>query len=537
AEQEAQERAEEEARRKAEEGRVAAEAEAQRRADEGERLGDEAEVSLLSGDEEASSSRGERKRSTTQYRPSRTGPPAVRKSTNSTDAGDGQPKAGRKRAADIEVRLLFERGGYCKIALLLRRPEGLPEECTLLTNAGSIDILAVGDEWYQDLVPDGLGAVLRNGIVWTDKSSGQDWLLSGREIFVLGAGTTHRGFVSCSHMVLGREHAVLCTTSTLHAVEEVLREAGCGTWKQMGEDDGAPQGWVILNNVDGNGRVRGLVPQIPVPLVDGADIFNALRPRPEIEIALEGGLSLGYSSWLAGYPPAIRVYGDPAHTQTVLIDGQEAAASEQGSYTALGWDEPRFHQVWCNNVSKTYSLIQLERTWKAWAAYSFPLPPSRGAFGTANRIAVCGPLVCPFADAEAFGEVMDQRRIIHVVPTNPVLLGAMPGQVLEAVSRRDVRGAQGIASPSFLPVWALPAQPLACDKRSTRILLVGELDRPCSIATGLKRSETPPGLYHWCRLILDAGRKGLAVEPPTDAAVELWRQYKRHARGLWRRAR
>jgi hypothetical protein len=519
-----------------EEARIAAEQEAQRRVQEEarRRAGEEDEENVSPPrDEAVRSSRGERGRRGTQYRPPRPGPRSRQGATYS-DTENGDAETGQKRATEIELRVLFERGGYCKVSLLPRRPEGLPEECTLSTNTGSIDIIALDDEWYQDVAPDGLGGLLRTGIVWTENSTGQEWLLSGREIFILGTGTIHRGFVSCPRMVLGREHAVLCTTSTLHAVEEVLREAGCESWKQLREDDGAPHGWVILSDVDNGGRVRGLVPQRPVPAADAADILNALRPHPEIEIALEGGVSLGYSSWLAGYPPAIRVYGDPEHTQRVLIDRQEAVVSDQGSHTAPGWDEPGTHQVWCNIASKAYSLVRLERSWKTWAAYSFPSPPSPDDSGAGNRIAICGPLVRAFADAEAFGEDAHQREIIRVLPSNPILLGAIPGQVFEFVPRLDVRGALCMASPWFSPVWALPANPLVCDKHATRILLV--VMRPCNAATG-PHPKNPGAFYRWCKLILDAGRKGLAVEPSTSAAVELWREYKRQARELWRRTR
>jgi hypothetical protein len=38
----------------------------------------------------------------------------------------------------------------------------------------------------------------------------------------------------------------------------------------------------------------------------------------------------------------------------------------------------------------------------------------------------------------------------------------------------------------------------------------------------------------WCRVILDASRKGLEVEPASPATQELWRAYKQRARSLWK---
>ena len=72
------------------------------------------------------------------------------------------------------------------------------------------------------------------------------------------------------------------------------------------------------------------VPQRPVPLSSDADILNVLRPVPEIEIALEGGIRLAYNSWLLGHPPAIRIYGAPEHTESVLIDGKEGGRIRTG---------------------------------------------------------------------------------------------------------------------------------------------------------------------------------------------------------------
>jgi hypothetical protein len=105
-----------------------------------------------------------------------------------------------------------------------------------------------------------------------------------------------------------------------------------------------------------------------------------------------------------------------------------------------------------------------------------------------------------------------------------------------AVPRHDIRSALCFASPSFAPVWALPQQALLCDKRVSRILLVGQAVGPsATVPLRCQHGNRARALEPWCRLILDAGRKGLAVEPAS--ASELWRQYKHHARNLWRKTR
>jgi hypothetical protein len=472
----------------------------------------------------------ERRRRAPQYRPpSRVAPTRSVQVAQAADTSPTKPEptAVGNHAARIELRILFDRGGHrCNVSLLPTRPQGAPEECVLSTANGSIELLALEENWYQDIVPADLGSLLRAGFVWTEDCAGMEWMLSGRDIFVFEKGTAHRGFVSCARLVLGREHAVLCTTSRLHEVERILTEAGCGTWSHWGESEGAPQGWFVLGERDNGGHVRGLVPRNPLP-PQGSDILDVLRPLPEIEIVLEEGIRLGYNAWLVGEPPAIRVYGAPESTGTVLIDGHEASRSSYDAYTAPGWDEPGTHQVWCGGITSRYSLVAGETNSCAWVAHSFP---SQGCSN--GRIAICGPLVRSFKDEDSLPNQTDSE-VIDLTPNNPVLLGAHPGEIVVAAPRRDVRGARCVASPSFDPIWALPTQPLHCDKELNRILLVGGLVGPGTNLVHIGRKNNR-AIQLWCGLIVEAGQKGLSVSPETPAARELWNQYKRRARELRR---
>jgi hypothetical protein len=332
------------------------------------------------------------------------------------------------------------------------------------------------------------------------------------------------GLLSCARLAIGRAHAVVCTRSRLPAVEAVLRQAGCEGWTQLDENDGAPCGWVVL---------RGVRPRAPVPWADTADVLNVLRPLPKVEIALEGGICLGYASWLAGHPPAIRVYGDPDHTRDVRIDGQASLVTDDSCFTARGWDALGVHQVWCNGITRTYSLVPSEPSSRTWAAFSFPAPGGRRG----GRLAICGPLVRALIHPEADGDDAPTSDVLQIPAANPVLLGSLPGQVFVASPRPDVRGAQCLAPSPFTPTWALPAQPLLCSKRDNRVRLVGQLAEPGHCPAS---PDTPPSaadIDEWCRLIRDASRKGLAVEPATAAATDLWTRYKKHARDLWRKRR
>jgi hypothetical protein len=346
---------------------------------------------------------------------------------------------------------------------------------------------------------------------------------------VLAAGTTHRGFVSRPRLTLGHEQAVLCTTSNVAGVEGALQEAGCTKWVKFGEEYGAPRGWILVADADRTGRPRGFVPTNPVPLAEESDILNVLRPLPDIDISLGGGVPLGYSNWLAAYPPTIRILGDSQHAHKVLIDGKEATIGEDGVCRAPGWDEPGSHQVWCSNLSRSYSLIRLERTWDAWPAYVFQSPSGGG-----DRVAICGPLVRPLTIGETLGEVANRLEADDFIQGNLILLGAVPGEVFLAARRQDVRGAHCFPSPPFDPVWALPEQPLRCDKTTCCIRLVGDMSAPTN-GVGPDHAGSTGAVSQWCRLILDASRKGLPVTPP--AAEALWLRYKRFARSLWRRIR
>jgi hypothetical protein len=434
-----------------------------------------------------------------------------------------------KRVAPIELRLLFDRGGGCRVSLLPRRRGGFPEECTVSTaNGGSLDLIALDDEWYQDVTPDDLCSSLRAGAVWTHEA-GCEWVLAGREIFVLAAGTTHRGFVSHPRLTLGHEHAVLCATSKLPAVEGALLQAGCTTWSRFGDDCGAPRGWVLVADTDRTGRPRGFVPTKPVRLEENSDILNVLRPLPEIEISLEGGVPLGYGDWLAGYPPMIRILGHAEHAHEVLIDGEGATLGQNDVYRVSGWDKPGFHEIWCSNVRRSYTLIRLERTWDAWPAYAFASPG-----GVGDRVAICGPLVRPLTIEKTLGEVTNPIEADDLIQANPVLLGAAPGEVFSALPRQDIRGARCLLSPPFDAVWALPKEPLQCNKAEHRIHLIGDMCPP-GYDVGPNHTGDAGKVTLWCRLILDASRKGLPANPP--AARDLWLSYKRFARTLWRRSR
>ncbi len=449
----------------------------------------------------------------------------ARPTPNSPHGESQAPQQGRtanqaSRALPIEVRLRFGRGDSCTTSLLPRRSSHLPEQATAVSPTGEVDLHAMQDEWYQDLVPDDLSSILRNGTMWTHRGEvgPSTWSLSGRDLYILASRTDISGYVSQPCLALGREHVVLCTQPLSSCVEEAIRQAGAEPSAVLDESFGVPPGWLVF---------RGVVPTAPVPPTEKADLLNALRPLQRIEISLESGIRFGYANWLDGHPPSIRVYGDQGQASEVRIDGQIAERSADGSYRAAGWNSLGAHSVWCAGASKSYSIIPFDASWEFWDAYAFPVTRPGS-----ERLAVCGPIVRAAA-TESWGP-----ESLTVPDTNPVLLGPQPGQIAMALRASPLCTAPSVASPRFHAVWALPRHPLHCDKQATKILL---LDGKAGESTG-EVDPTQAGtenadVVRWCGLILDASRKGMGTDPDTRSVRALWLSYKRVARNIWRSRR
>ena len=130
------------------------------------------------------------------------------------------------RPLPIEVRLRFERGGSCVVSLVPRRSRGTPEDVIVATASGSFGLLAMQDDWYQDVISDDIGRILREGTVWGQEGGAARWSLSGRDLYVLGEHSELSGWVSQPSLKLGRQHVILCAEEILSTIEEELGETG-----------------------------------------------------------------------------------------------------------------------------------------------------------------------------------------------------------------------------------------------------------------------------------------------------------------------
>lgn len=223
------------------------------------------------------------------------------------------------------------------------------------------------------------------------------------------------------------------------------------------------------------------------------------------------------------------MYGDSGHAPEVRINGEVAECCADGAYRARGWDSVGSHTVWCSGTSRSYSIVPYEASWELCDAYAFPV-----AVGATQKLAICGPIVRAVTD-----KPWDSVECLSVPETNPVLLGPEPGQLVTAVRVPSLRGVPRIASSGFRPIWALPCDPLHCDKKTIRILLVGENDASATAKEPDREQgrTSDDDVVRWYRLILNASRKGMLTDPDTQSARALWLSYTRVARRMWRSRR
>jgi hypothetical protein len=430
------------------------------------------------------------------YRPIAPRPPRPRRpGVTRPENGDRSPA--RELALDIRVHVTLSRFGLRDITFLPVRSSEIEDSEIRVKSAGQTLTLVAQDDWYQDLYLEDTGGHLRRGIELrgtADNGRRIRWLLSGRTLYVLATHPRANAYVSTNRLMIGRPHVLLCAADNFAPVEEMLRRAGCEGFSRL--DEGVPEGWVAL---------RDVTPKLPVLDDLGDNLLNAVKPPPDVEIDLEGGVWLRNQEWLAGYPPEIRVLGATDQIR-LFVDDKEAEVRD-GRLYAEGYDLPGSHTVYCGGlpISRTYSIVEPAEDWADWPAYHF------------RDADICGPLVRITGSA---------TKPIIVPMTNPLLIGA-GGEVFRCPARN---AAQWKGYVPFDVVWALPAQPLTCNKKTSRIIQLGRTP----VGTAAAQSRTA---LSWSNAILNASRKGLQLDGGSPEDGLLWREYKKAARSIWRAAR
>lgn len=440
-----------------------------------------------------------------RYRPPRLvpGKPQKKKSANSL-AKDEEPVLG------VRIRCISDRHGFCRFALLAQRPAGAPAEVEVRQGRRVLRLSEAADDWYEIADVNDLSMLIERGTTFS-VAEGDDgalsWELRGRDLYVLGALHGVSGSVSTTRLSLDREQIVLCRENEANAVETILAEAGSRGLHAYGPESGSPAGWVFF---------RPVTPSRSIPQVPGDDIRNLIRPVPDIEVVLEGGLWLWGSAWMAGYPPRVHITGEMPAGAGVTIDGELAEESEGRIFCTLNSEHPGTHLVWCDGKTASYSICEPEEGWEQWEAWRFP------------RGVVCGAVALR-------GGASDGAETLTSVPTtNPVLIGAKAGEIFGCDARP---GKQWSGFVPFPVCWALPMDPLHCDRSLQRVLLVKPVAPDRCVASKSTGRAAPSSVLQWCYAIRNCQRKRLAVSPDDAASERLWKEYAAVAKTIWRAAR
>lgn len=425
--------------------------------------------------------------------------------TNQRTASSSEPKrrVSTSLQLDIVVHIILDRHGFCAVYLLPARTADLNETISARYPDGSLELVAL-EGWYQDLPFEKISSYLRNGIELKARLENRQlvrWTLTGRDVYVLAVHTAASGYVSTSRLVLGRSHLVMCIQEQVEQVRRLLGEAECGTYTQLDQSSGIPEGWILF---------RGVTPTKAIALGEGADQYYALKPAPDLEIEFDGGICIRNSEWLIGYPPQIKLFGQVSDSARVFVDGVEAQRLPDGTILAANLDLLGQHNVVCEGLShsRSYSIVDAPVSWEIWPAYRF------------SRASICGPVVQPHADTAL-------KRMTCVPTSNSLIIGAEPGQIFRCTTR-NVEVWKGLLP--FEPVWALPAHPLICKKPTARIIqLVERPPQPTAKSGGAE--------LNWSNAILDAARKGLRIEASFPDAISTWAAYREVARRIRKRTK
>jgi hypothetical protein len=412
----------------------------------------------------------------------------------------------------LRVQLVFGRGGIVRsLALAPDRRDGMPSEIKVTGTQGELHLTDLRDDCYEPVALTNAGDALFQGIEWRGCGDARRWrwVLGGRELYVLAPGDEFglHGFVSTARLWLNARHVVLATTRLREEALAALAEAGCAT-PEVSDDTtpGVPSGWLLF---------RDVTPTRAVPMRDDRDILNSLRPAHEIEPHFVGGIRLERNTWLAGFPPRIRFTGQFANGFQVKIDGHPAQPASDGAFEAPGWDSEGEHRLWFGDQAETYSLCTMDEAWEHWPAHDF----STGA-------TICGASTHRLDGA--------RWRQVCVPASNPLLIGARPGEIFRCRVRNGVNTGRIIALVPFAPVWALPMDRLSKKNCSIRLVLLEFIEPTKTPEQNLRKRKNNSAFRQWAFSIRNARRKQLTLAVGSDETMSLWRRYSIAAKHLWR---
>ncbi len=441
--------------------------------------------------------------------------PPTPKNKMSNDQTPTSSPSTTKTDLQLRLQLVFGRGGIVKtMALVPDKRLEMPSDLELTGTQGKLSITELRDDCYEPVpIPDPTNT-LRQGIEWHGRDGGHRyrWTLGGRSLYVLSPGDEFglHGFISAARLGLNTRNTVLVEAFLREDVSVALANAGCVGF-EVNDDKvpGVPSGWLLF---------RDVTPTRAVPMRGERDILNALCPAHEVEPHFVGGIRLERNTWLSGFPPRIRLTGGFESDFRVMIDGQTAYRASDGAFEAKGWDGEGEHRIWFGDRVETYTLHKMEEDWDSWRAYCF-----------GSGAAICGAGICR-------GENQLCRQV-RVPATNPLLLGAQPGDIFYCRAAYNIRSQSLVALVPFSPVWALPIDPAHVDKDTGHLILLEPLPPRAVDLTTNRNKGMERNLRVWFVAINNAGRKQLRLAGDSEEGKALWRLYRTTAKQIWRRMR
>lgn len=412
-------------------------------------------------------------------------------------AAERRPSADRaptSAALEADLVLTFRPGGWgMDVSLLLRRPEGMPEQIAIMFGGESLELPAIDDSLFEPAQLADPGTALSLGIAAESGGpGGRRWVRTGRRLHVFTERAGVFGFTSVPRVVIGQENVILCAGDLADRVLELCASTGSDAPREAA-GPGLPGGWRCF---------RGYWPRHPGSWADD-DIYLALSPLPDAAIEFTGGVATSRSAWIAGRPPFIRILGALPAPGEVTIDSQPAISSADGQWTGPGWDRPGAHAVRYAGLLRRYEIVQAEEDWGWWPAHAGP------------RLVLAG----------AFASLDGGKHPATVLEDQSAwLLGARPGEIVRMAAQPGAAGAA--ASPAFKPVWAVP--PKTRRRPAPRLLDFAAAPQASTLGVSAE------AIRQWRQIIRDASDIPYGGEAAT---AELWLAYKVAGRSLRRRSR
>lgn len=420
-----------------------------------------------------------------QYRPK------LGQAARTESRGPSSAPSRNQQAMDAEFLLSFNPGGWgLDITALLRRPSGSPEQLEISDGGGPVVLSSIDETMLEPFPIDDLAASLADGFA-AETLGGERlrWVRTGRRLHVFSERSGVPGFATVPRLIIGQDNVVLCTREFAPiAIQQIIATGSPRPSEVSGP--GVPTGWVCW---------KGIRPAHPHTPAVADELLSALDPRPDAAIELAGGITSARGQWIEGRAPAIRIAGTPPAPGEVTIDGATAVVSDDGGWTATGWDDEGVHQVEYLSIRRSYTIVRATGSWSWWPAH-----------GSAVEL------------AGALGSALGRTPALILADPSLWLLGARPGEVSRAIRQPGAPGAY--AAPSFEPIWAVARK---SGRRRPRPSLVGMAVPPQPPAQRMPADS----IRAWSKIIRDAA---VPDTSPDNEQTAIWRQFVVAARSVRR---